>query len=85
MESLVKDISLLKRDYVKNNPLVRTPKGFVESFDRWRDTEGKKNNIEISRSDGFKAIEKIIPFLSLDITTSGLVKRKQKEINLRIK
>ena len=85
MESLIKDINLLKKDYIKSNPLVRTPKGFVESFDKWREDEGKKNNTKISRSDGFKAMEKIIPFLSLDIKTSGLVKRKKKEINLKIK
>ena len=60
-------------------------KGFVTVFDKWRENEGKKNNTEISRSDGFKAIEKIIPLLSLDVKTSGLVKRKNKEINLRIK
>jgi len=78
MENLIKDV-------IKSNPLIRTPKGFVTVFDKWRENEGKKNNTEISRSDGFKAIEKIIPLLSLDVKKSGLVKRKNKEINLRIK
>jgi len=85
MESLIKKKDLIKCDYVKNNPLIRTPKGFVEVFDKWKDNEGKKNNTEISRSFGFKVFKEILPFVSIDINKRKEINLKLKETNLKIK
>ena len=81
MESLIKKTDLLKSDYQRNNPLIRTPKGFIQIFDRWRENEEERNHTELSRSKCFNLFKEALPFLSLDIKT----KRKKEEISLKIK
>lgn len=70
--------SLIKKN---NTTLIRTPNSFIETFDKWREEEGRKNKVEVSRNMGFNLFREIMPYVSLDVKT----KRKKKEINLSLK